>query len=36
MYPGFASQYVGQLRTVDLRDYRILVHEGADAAVAAG
>lgn len=36
MYPGFASQYVGQLRTVDLRDYRILVHEEAGAAVAAG
>ncbi|CAM3624285.1 NAD(P)/FAD-dependent oxidoreductase [Tsukamurella ocularis] len=36
MYPGFASQYVGQLRTVDLQDYRILVHEEAGAAVAAG
>ncbi|MCS3778568.1 flavin-containing monooxygenase [Tsukamurella ocularis] len=36
MYPGFASQYVGQLRTVDLRDYRILVHEVEGAAVAAG
>ncbi|AUN42008.1 flavin-containing monooxygenase [Tsukamurella tyrosinosolvens] len=36
MYPGFASQYVGQLRTVDLQDYRILVHEEAGAAVPAG
>lgn len=36
MYPGFASQYVGQLRTVDLQDYRILVHEEAGATVAAG
>ncbi|RDB45594.1 flavin-containing monooxygenase [Tsukamurella tyrosinosolvens] len=36
MYPGFASQYVGQLRTVDLQDYRILVHEEAGVAVPAG
>lgn len=36
MYPGFASQYVGHLRTVDLQDYRILVHEEAGAAVPAG
>ncbi|MET9329388.1 NAD(P)/FAD-dependent oxidoreductase [Tsukamurella sp. NPDC003166] len=36
MYPGFASQYVGQLRTVDLQDYRILVHEEASSAAAAG
>ncbi|GAA1098954.1 flavin-containing monooxygenase [Tsukamurella spumae] len=36
MYPGFASQYVGQLRTVDLQDYRILVHEEASSAATAG
>lgn len=37
MYPGFASQYVGQLRAVDLQDYRILVHDDVDsAALAAG
>ncbi|TWS23320.1 NAD(P)/FAD-dependent oxidoreductase [Tsukamurella sputi] len=37
MYPGFASQYVGQLRTVDLQDYRILVHDDVDStALAAG
>ncbi|WFN91757.1 flavin-containing monooxygenase [Gordonia sp. LUNF6] len=39
MYPGFATQYVRQLRRVDLRDYRILVHasgRGADAEMAGG
>mgnify|MGYP002653347748 CR=1 FL=1 len=29
MYPGFATQYVNQLRRVELRDYRILVHQDA-------
>ena len=29
MYPGFATQYVNQLRRVELRDYRILVHRDA-------
>ncbi|ADG80092.1 FAD dependent oxidoreductase OS=Tsukamurella paurometabola (strain ATCC 8368 / DSM / CCUG 35730/ CIP 100753 / JCM 10117 / KCTC 9821 / NBRC 16120 / NCIMB 702349 / NCTC 13040) OX=521096 GN=Tpau_3513 PE=4 SV=1 [Tsukamurella paurometabola] len=36
MFPGFASQYVHQLRRVDLRDFRILVREDAEAPVPAG
>ncbi|GIZ98006.1 MULTISPECIES: flavin-containing monooxygenase [Tsukamurella] len=36
MFPGFATQYVGQLRRVDLRDFRILVREDAGQPVAAG
>ncbi|MEU6558591.1 flavin-containing monooxygenase [Nocardia nova] len=36
MFPGSATQYVDQLRTVNLRDFRILVHEDAGALVAAG
>ncbi|WP_238421330.1 NAD(P)/FAD-dependent oxidoreductase [Gordonia sp. 'Campus'] len=35
MFPGFASQYVGQLRRVDLRDWRIFVHESARTPAAA-
>ncbi|WP_026919344.1 flavin-containing monooxygenase [Gordonia shandongensis] len=27
MFPGFATQYVNQLRRVDLQDFRILVHD---------
>ncbi|MFT4200680.1 flavin-containing monooxygenase [Gordonia sp. (in: high G+C Gram-positive bacteria)] len=34
MYPGFATQFIHQLRRVDLQDFRILVH--ADSPVAAG
>ena len=31
MFPGFATQYVGQLKSVDLRDYKITApeHDGA-------
>ncbi|NNG95734.1 flavin-containing monooxygenase [Gordonia araii] len=36
MFPGFATQYVNQLRRVDLRDYRIFVHETARRPVAVG
>lgn len=31
MFPGFATQYVNQLKTVDLQDYRISVAELVDA-----
>lgn len=31
MFPGFATQYVNQLRRVELRDYRILVHDAEPA-----
>lgn len=30
MFPGFATQYVNQLKHVDLQDYRILVHQRID------
>ncbi|ETA04714.1 flavin-containing monooxygenase [Gordonia alkanivorans] len=29
MYPGFATQYLRELRRLDLRDFRILVHDHA-------
>jgi cation diffusion facilitator CzcD-associated flavoprotein CzcO len=33
MYPGFATQYVQQLRTLDLRDYKITVADNSSAPV---
>ena len=36
MYPGFATQYVGQLKTLDLQDYKITVPDHHGAPVRAG
>jgi hypothetical protein len=33
MFPGFATQYVNQLKTVDLADYRITVADTSSAPV---